>query len=547
MLNLIMKTKLTLRRAGALAAGLIVLPMMVQAQQIFQYATGAGTIFYTTNNGAVAIQSYSGNDTTLAIPNTITALPVRSIGSAAFYQNFTLTSVTIGTNVTTLADQAFFYCPLLAGATIPASVTNIGLAPFVDCKSLTVIAVATNNPDFVSTNGVLYNKARTSLIEFPGGVTGTYNIAAAVTNVGSAFIGNTLTNITVDAANANYAGTNGVLFDKSRTYLITYPGGLVGGYAVPTNVTTIVSAAFEYGAGITNVSIGTNVTSIGQFAFYDCANLLAITVNPTNHYYSSLNSVLFDKYQTDLIQYPSGLAGSYIVPSTATNIESGAFGDSAGLVSVVIPDSVRSLGVQTFYSCQNLVSISLGNGLTSIGQQAFNECTSLADLAIPNSVTNIGSYAFYYCPGLVSVTFGTGLKSLGLESFGDCQSLSYVCFSGNQPVDGGSVFYFDMALTQILYVSGTTGWGGSYDSIPTAPCPTCGSLVAAPPLGIIKSGTNVVVGWPVTATGFTLLTTTNLVPPVVWATDAPAPAIFSTYFVVTNSFTGPKRFYRLKQ
>jgi len=541
-----MKTKSNLRHRCLLAAVSCLLPVMIQAQQVFQYSTGAGTLYYTTNNNAAAVQSYSGNDTTLAIPNTITGLPVTSIGSAAFYQNFTLTSVTIGTNVASLADNAFFYCPALAGVSIPASVTNIGLAPFVDCKSLTVIAVATNNLDFVSTNQVLYNKARTSLIQFPGGVTGSYNIAAAVTNVGEAFVGATLSAITVDAGNAYYASTNGVVLDKSRTYLFTYPGGLVGGYTIPASVTTIVSAAFEYSAGITNVSIGTNVTSIGQNAFYDCANLLTITVNPTNQYYSSVNSVLFDKHQTDLIQYPSGLAGSYIVPGTVTNIETGAFGDSAGLVSVVIPDSVRSLGAQTFYSCQNLASISLGNGLTSIGQNAFNECTSLADIAIPNSVTNIGSYAFYYCPGLQSVTFGTGLKNLGLESFGGCQALSYVCFSGNQPVDGGSVFYFDTALAQILYVSGTTGWGASYDGIPTAPCPVCGSVVASPTLGILQAGTNVVVGWPVTATGFTLLSTTNLVPPVVWSTDAP-PTIYSTYFVVTNPIIGTKKFFRLKQ
>jgi len=523
------------------------LPVMVQAQQVFSYSTGAGTLYYTTNNGAAAIQGYSGSDTTLALPDNITGLPVTSIGSAAFYQNFTLTGVAIGTNVATLADNAFFYCPALAGVTIPASVTNIGLAPFVDCKSLTVIAVATNNSHYVSTNQVLYNKTRTSLIQFPGGITGSYNLAAAVTNVGEAFVGATLSAITVDAANAYYAGTNGVLLDKSRTYLIAYPGGLAGGYTIPASVTTIVSAAFEYSAGITNVSIGTNVISIGQSAFYDCANLLAITVNPTNLFYSSVNSVLFDKHLTDLIQYPSGLAGSYLVPATVTNIESGAFGDSAGLVSVVLPDSVRSLGAQTFYSCQNLVSISLGSGLTSIGQQAFNECTSLGAIAIPGGVTNIASYAFYYCPGLQSVTFGPGLKSLGLEAFGDCQALSYVCFSGNQPVDGGSVFYFDTALTQILYVSGTSGWGASYDGILTAPCPVCGSVVAAPTLGILQSGTNVVVAWPVTATGFTLLSATNLVPPVVWATNAPPPTIFSSYFVVTNPLSGSKKFYRLKQ
>jgi hypothetical protein len=541
-----MKTNCNLRHGSLLAAVSCLLTVIVHAQQVFQYSTGAGTLFYTTNNNAVAIQSYSGNDTTLAIPNTITGLPVTSIGNAAFYQNFTLTSVTIGTNIASLADNAFFYLPALASVTIPASVTNIGLAPFVDCKSLTTIVVATNNPDFVSTNQVLYNKARTSLIQFPGGVAGSYNIAAAVTNVGEAFVGATLSAITVDAGNADYNSTNGVLLDKSRTYLLAYPGGLVGGYTIPASVTVIASAAFEYGAGVTSVSIGTNVTSIGQSAFYDCANLQAITVNPANQYYSSVNSVLFDKNQTDLIQYPSGLAGSYIVPGTVTNIESGAFGDSAGLVSVVIPDSVRSLGAQTFYSCQSLVSISLGNGLTSIGQQAFNECTSLKDIAIPDRVTNIASYAFYYCPGLQSATFGTGLKSLGLEAFGACQALTYACFSGNQPVDSGSVFYHDTALTQILYVIGTTGWGTSYDGIPTTPSLVCGSVVASPTLGILQAGTNVVVGWPVTATGFSLLSTTNLVPPAVWSTDAP-PTIYSTYFVVTNPIIGTKKFYRLKQ
>jgi hypothetical protein len=541
-----MKTKRDWMRRCLLAAAFCFLPVMVQAQQVFQYSTGAGYLYYTTNNGAAAIQSYSGSDTTLAIPNTISNLPVTSIGSAAFYQNFTLTSVTIGTNVASLGDEAFFYCTALAGVSVPASVTNIGLAPFVDCKSLTVIAVATNNPDFVSTNQVLYNKARTSLIEFPGGVSGSYNIAAVVTNVGEAFIGATLSAITVDAANAYYASTNGVLFDKSRAFLLAYPGGLVSGYTVPTNVLAIAGGAFEYSAGITNVNIGTNVISIGGFAFYDCANLQAITVNATNQYYSSLNGVLFDKHQMDLIQYPSGLPGSYIVPGTVTNIEGGAFGDSAGLVSVVIPDSVRSLGVQTFYSCQNLTGISLGNGLTSIGQEAFNECIKLSDIAIPNSVTNIASYAFYYCPALQSVTFGTGLKSLGQQAFGACQELSFVCFSGNAPADGGSVFYADVALSQILYVTGTTNWGVSYDGIPTASTQVCGSVVASPTLGILQAGTNVVVGWSATATGFTLLSTTNLTPPVVWATDAP-PVIYSTYFVVTNPIIGTKMFYRLKQ
>jgi hypothetical protein len=153
-----MKTRRNPMPICLLTAMLMALPAAVTAQQVFQYATGAGVLYYTTNNGAAAIRSYSGSDTTLVIPDTITSLPVTSIGSSALYQNFTLTSVTIGTNVASLADNAFFYCPALAGVAIPASITNIGLGPFVDCKALTTIAVATNNSHYTSTNQVLYNK-----------------------------------------------------------------------------------------------------------------------------------------------------------------------------------------------------------------------------------------------------------------------------------------------------------------------------------------------------------------------------------------------------
>ena len=89
-----------------------------------------------------------------------------------------------------------------------------------------------------------------------------------------------------------------------------------GSYTVPSNVTNIVSAAFEYSTGVTNVTMGTNVRSIGLFAFYDCPNLAAISVNSTNAFYSSTNGILFDKNKTTLIQYPIPIGGSYLVPAT---------------------------------------------------------------------------------------------------------------------------------------------------------------------------------------------------------------------------------------
>ncbi|HUZ08055.1 MAG TPA: leucine-rich repeat protein [Candidatus Paceibacterota bacterium] len=473
---------------------------------------GQAQFLYTTNNGAITITQYTGPGGDVTIPDTVNGLPVTTVGQAAFYQVASLTSVTFGTNVTTIANNAIFQCPSLASVAIPAGVTNIGSGPMIDCKSLAAISVSPSNAHYTNVNQVLFNTPRTSLIEFPGGVGGSYTLPATVTNTGQAFIGNSLTAINVNSANTIYTNLGGVLFNKNLKQLISYPGGAPGGYTVPTNVTTIVSAAFEYSTGVTGVSIGTNVASIGLFAFYDCPNLDAISVNATNAFFSSTNGILFDRNKTILIQYPIAIGGSYLVPGTVVNIGAGAFGDAFGLTNIVIPNSVTNISQQAFYGCLNLSGVALGDSVKSIGANAFYYCSSLTDLAFPASLTSLGQYAI-----------------------GGCQSLSSVCFAGNQPTDGGSVFYSDTALSTLLYVNGTAGWGATYDGIATAPCPTCGS--GAPLLNITLSGANVILTWA--ATGFTLQSATNLTAPV-WTT-------ISGQNVVTNPLSGTQKFYRLSQ
>jgi hypothetical protein len=391
----------------ALAAlALLVLPAVVQAQFTF-----------TTNNGAITFTQYTGPGGDVTIPDTVNGLPVTTVGQAAFYQVSSLTSVTFGTNVNTIANNAIFQCPSLSSVTIPASVTNIGSGPMLDCKSLTAISVSPSNSHYTNVNQVLFNTPQTSLIEFPGGVGGSYTLPVTVTNIGQAFIGNSLTTISVNAANTYFTNLAGVLTDKSKTFLYSYPGGAPGGYSVPSNVTTIVSAAFEYSTGVTNVTIGTNVTSIGYVAFYDCPNLTAISVNPTNAFYSSTNGVLFDKNKTMLIQYPIAIGGSYMVPGTVVNIADGAFGDAFGLTSIVIPNSVTNIGTQTFYACLNLSGVVLGNSVKSIGPSAFFYCSSLTDIVFPASLTSLGQYAI-----------------------GGCLSLSSVCFEGTNPPTAAACF-----------------------------------------------------------------------------------------------------------
>jgi BspA type Leucine rich repeat region (6 copies) len=105
---------------------LLTLPAVVQAQ-----------FNYTTNNGAITINEYTGPGGAVTIPSTTNGLPVTSIGSSAFLFCTSLTSVTIPNSVTSIGSQAFYGCTGLTNVTLGNSVTSIGIEAFYYCTNLT--------------------------------------------------------------------------------------------------------------------------------------------------------------------------------------------------------------------------------------------------------------------------------------------------------------------------------------------------------------------------------------------------------------------------
>ena len=87
------------------------------------------------------------------------------------------------------------------------------------------------------------------------------------------------------------------------------------------------------------------------------------------------------------------------------------------IATVVIGDSVITIGLSAFSSCYNLTSVTIPNNVTSIGGNAFSKCTNLISVTIPNSVTSIGNYAFEGCKNLISVTLSNSMTSIGLGIF----------------------------------------------------------------------------------------------------------------------------------
>jgi hypothetical protein len=210
------------------------------------------------------------------------------------------------------------------------------------------------------------------------------------------------------------------------------------GVTLGSGITTIQDNAFAHCTGLTNVTIPKSVTSIEGWAFFNCASLNAITVDSLNSAYSSTNGILFNKNKTVLIQYPANKAGSYYnVPGSVTNIASGAFACS-GLTSLVVPDSVKTIGGSLFNNSSSLTSLTLGNGVTSIGGDAFRSCR------------------------LTSVTFPASLTYIGDWAFADCETLKELYFKGNAPARGQDVYYGGEVF---YYVPGTTGWGATLDGL----------------------------------------------------------------------------------
>ena len=106
-----------------------------------------------------------------------------------------------------------------------------------------------------------------------------------------------------------------------------------------------------------------------------------------------------------------------IIPDNVTSIGNYAFNNCSDIVSVAIGNNVTSIANNAFQRCTNLTSVIISNSVTSIGGYAFADCTSLTSVTIPNSVTSIGNNAFADCTSLTSVTIPNSVTSIGNNAF----------------------------------------------------------------------------------------------------------------------------------
>ncbi len=119
-----------------------------------------------------------------------------------------------------------------------------------------------------------------------------------------------------------------------------------------------------------------------------------------------------------------------VIPSTynnkpVTGIGVSAFHDCSSIVSVTIPDSVKTIGDSAFLGCDNLTNITIPDSVKSIGDGAFKNCYALTSMTLPSSVTSIGGEAFSGCDALTEITIPESITKIGDGAFNGCTSLQY--------------------------------------------------------------------------------------------------------------------------
>ena len=398
--------------------------------------------------------SYSGE---VVIPDSVSyyggTYRVTGIGSYAFEDCSSLTSVTIPDEVKNIRWGAFRNCSSLTSVNIPDGVTSIESSAFSGCSSLTSV-----------------------------------NIPDGVTSIGSsAFEGcSSITSVTIPdrVASIEYGTFEGCSSLASVT--------------IGNGVTSIGNSTFNGCSSLTSVTIPDGVTSIGSQAFKGCNSLSSVVWNAVNceDFYSKDTPFYCDTYSNVNFDL-RGQITAFIFGDSVKHVPAYLCAGMEKLDSITIPDGVTSIGSGTFSGCSSLTSVTIPDGVTSIGSHTFRGCDNLTSVVwnaircddFTNNDTpfyyfapmgddsnfdlrdQINSFTFgdkvehipaYLCDGmenLVSMTIPDRVTSIGESAFSYCDKLTAVVVGAANPayssLDG--VLFDKEGTTLVAYPAGKQG------------------------------------------------------------------------------------------
>lgn len=445
------------------------------------------------NNSTAILTKYTGNASSVIIPESIDGYIITSISNHAFSQNKTLQSITLPDTINSIEEMAFYFCTALEN-----------------------IYVFESNLYFSTVNGVLFNKSKSELIKYPDDKKETeYTIPSEVRTIGK-------------YAFNDCVWLENVLIPNGVTHICAYAFAdcsRLKQIQLPSTVQIIETCAFYRCNKMASVTLPKNIISIGKNAFgrgNSVDNDVTIIYEGTHNewYQKNISDIgseeynfSFDGYRykvvdnTCTITKYTGSESNLIIPSkidgcTVTKIGFNAFGLCTSIKSIIVPDSITLIDDYAFYYCTSLVDLTIGSGVTticynaflncislenitikngmvsirrktfhdctalksikipnsvvSIEDYAFDGCVSLTDVPIPQSVTNIGNYVFHNCTSLKSIVIPDSVKNIGTYVFSGCNSLTNVTLPNNLKSISAGLFHDCTVLANVLIPNSVT-------------------------------------------------------------------------------------------
>ena len=366
-------------------------------------------------NGVLVSTSNALKSFTLDV--SATSIYGKSPSSYAFYNcKDLLESFTIpdGSQLETIESYSFYSCTKLSGADFSkcSLLKRIGPYSFYSCTSLSTLIL----PESIQSLGAysFYNTIISSLF-----------IPDSVSSIGEySFFGTQLNSFTF-GSNSKLTNFSNSLFRNSN---------------------------------ITSITIPKSLTTIGASVFETTKHLLEINVQEGNPHYFSINGSLYDSRTMSLIRYPTAkVSDPYIMPENITKIGP-VSADNSLIKSIVfspvletigdysiqssillseidLPNSLKSLGTQSFYNCPNLKTVHLPNSITAIPKGCFMD-TGIETIIIPDSITVLYDNCFKNCKNLGNVQLPVNISKIGGGVFSNCPNI-------NLTFDPSSDLYLD--------------------------------------------------------------------------------------------------------
>ena len=325
--------------------------------------------------------------------------------STAFDGCAELSMVNLGSRKMIVSVGAFKNCASLGSISIGSGATSIGKNAFQGCVNLTEVSLPTDGALTKVADGVFTNMANLQTVSFTG-------------------VGGTLTSIDNNA----FKGTG------------------ITEIEIPEGVTSIGKYAFQNCASLTKISLPASLTSIGEDAIDGCDKLSSIDVAADNENFSFNDGAFYVETRVDetkvevtlAMVLPSRPQGPFVVPERVTSIAGYAFADT-NVSEVRFMNADTKLENYAFANAAKLEKVTLPANLTEISEGAFMN-SGLKEIVIPANITDIYASAFSGCSSLTSVTFEGETVKIAKQAFKGCTAIEEIVLPAGTVLSDIEVF-----------------------------------------------------------------------------------------------------------